>query len=79
MSEWNTENVVSLLRPILKKLNVQNIGEEFVAVKASECRELIVAGMERCIIVARRMGFSDDTKGCLSFSYDKAITYSFSL
>jgi hypothetical protein len=71
MSERDTENVVNLLRPLLKDLHVQALDDEPIIVKASKYRELIVAGMNRCIIVARKTTFSDDTKGCLSFSYDK--------
>jgi hypothetical protein len=71
MSERDTENVVSLLRPLLRDLHVQNLYEELIVVKASNYRELIVAGMSRCIVVAHKTTFSDDTRGCLSFSYDK--------
>jgi hypothetical protein len=65
------ENVISLFRPILKDLKVQYISGNPTVVKASDYRDLIVAGMSRCIIVARQTTFTDDTKGCLSFSYDK--------
>jgi hypothetical protein len=71
MSERNIENVISLLRPLLKDLNVQRLTSEPTVVKASKYRELIIAGMSRCILIARQTAFSDDTKGCLSFSYDK--------
>jgi hypothetical protein len=66
MRERNTENVVNLLRPLLQALHVQRLESEPVVVKLSEHRELIVAGMGRCVIVARKASFSDDTKGCLS-------------
>jgi hypothetical protein len=72
MSERNVESVVNLLRPLLKDLHVQELESEPVVLKASAYRELIVAGMSRCIIVARQTVFSDDTKGCLAFSYDRA-------
>jgi hypothetical protein len=71
MPDRNTESVVSLLRPLLKDLHVQNLCHEPVVVKASKYRDLIVAGMSRCIIVARKTDFSDDTRGCVSFSYSK--------
>jgi hypothetical protein len=73
ISKEDTENVVSLLRPVLKDLHVQCLKFEPELVQLSNYRELIMAGMGRCVIVARRASFSDDTKGCLSFSYDKKL------
>jgi hypothetical protein len=71
MSERDTNNVVDLLRPLLRDLHVQSLTLNPVAVKAAKYRRLIVAHLDRCIIVARQTNFSDDTKGCLSFSYEK--------
>jgi hypothetical protein len=70
MSERNVESVVGLLRPLLKDLQVQQLGNDPVVLKASSYRELVVAGLSNCIVMARQTGFSDDTKGCFSFSYD---------
>jgi hypothetical protein len=70
MSDRDTNNVVDLLRPILRDLHVQSLTPDPVVVKASKYRRLIVAHLDRCIIVARQTNFSDDTKGCLSFSYE---------
>jgi hypothetical protein len=72
MPERDVESVVNLLRPLLRDLHVQKLECEPVVIKASSYRELIAAGMRQCIIVARQTTFSDDTKGVLSFSYDKA-------
>jgi hypothetical protein len=69
--ERNSEIVVELLRPLLMDLHVQRLDFDPVVVRLSNHRKLIVAGMGRCIVVARKTSFLDDTKGCLSFSYDK--------
>jgi hypothetical protein len=71
MSERDTDNVVDLLRPLLKDLHIQHLTCNPTVVKASSYRALIIAGMSRCVIVARKTSFSDDTKGCLSFSHNK--------
>jgi hypothetical protein len=71
MSERDTDYVVTLLRPILKDLHVQHLTSNPIVIKASDYRSLIIAGMSRCLIVARQTVFSEDTKGCLSFSFDR--------
>jgi hypothetical protein len=71
MRERNTENVVKLLRPALKSLHVQCLEFEPMSVRLSKYRNLREAGMGRCIVVARKTSFSDNTTGCLSYSYDR--------
>jgi hypothetical protein len=71
MSERDTENVVELLRPLLKDLHVQDLRHEPITARASKYRNLVVAGMRRCIIAARKAEITDDTRGFLTFSYNK--------
>jgi hypothetical protein len=71
MAERNTDSVVTLLRPLLKDLHVQCLTIEPRIVATSDYRELIMAGIGRCIICARQTAFKDDTRGCFVVSYNK--------
>jgi len=69
MSERTTEWAFTLFRPILKKLKVQKLTKEPHRVILSEYKKLIVARMERWVIIARRSSFADGTKGLAEIIY----------
>lgn len=71
MSDRSTVWAFSLFRPILQQLKVQDLKENPVVFKASEHRELIVAGMRRWVIVARQFSFRDQSKGFAKVIYSK--------
>jgi hypothetical protein len=56
---------------LLQALHVQRLEFDPTVVKLSKCRELIKAGMGRCVVIALKASFSDNTKGRLSFSHSK--------
>ena len=71
MSERTTEWAFDLFRPILKKLKVQKLKTEPRIVRASSEKKLIIAGMERWVIIARKSSFQDGTKGFAEVIYSE--------
>jgi hypothetical protein len=71
VSERTTGWAFALLRPVLQQLRVQELKRTPTIVRASVRQELIVAGMEKWVIIARRCSFKDDTKGFAEVIYSK--------
>ena len=71
MFERTAEGAFALLRPVLQELKVQHLKIEPVIVKASSYKELIIAGMEKWIIVARHFPFNNNSRGLAKVIFDK--------
>jgi len=56
---------------MLKQLKVQKLKREPCIVRASEYKKLIIAGMSKWVIIARRSSFQDGTKGFAEIVFSK--------
>ena len=66
-----TEAAFSLLRPVLQELKVQELKRVPSIVRASNHGDLVTAGMERWIIIARRTASLGRNRGCTVIALDK--------
>jgi hypothetical protein len=66
-AEW----AFDLLRPVLKQLNVQNLEETPVLVRATGYANLIAAGMERWVIIACQSSCQNGAEGFLEIVWDE--------
>ena len=66
-----TEAAFNILRPVLQELKVQELKKEPSIVRASKYDDLITAGMERWIIIARRTASLEGNRGCAAIAFDK--------
>ncbi|MDR1804141.1 MAG: hypothetical protein LBQ94_11110 [Treponema sp.] len=67
-----TEWAFTLLRPVLKQLDVQKLKKEPRIVRASEHDGLKAAGMGRWVIFAQQAAFQEEERGCVSITFDTA-------
>lgn len=69
----NVEWAVDLFRPLLQKLNVQNVGSSPTIVKTVNDRNLIIKGMGRCIIGIQRQILADGQRAYCTFIHRKEV------